>query len=327
LTHPDGLPVGVKSILGLDLRQFDRIIFVGLREHENKYKYEPIFSSYLKEFANVEIEFLQLDSETHSQAETVFKAIEKFSIKGLIFIKDGDGYFEYKEIYKSNKVVFSNIHENQIMEPKSKSYIVIDKNGLIDSIAEKTIISENFCVGGYIFEDSNEFLSHFKKIESQKTEKYLSSIILSMILSGKKFESSKVDKFLDWGTEKEWRSYISNYATFFVDIDGTLITSTSKNHVPYHGTGMPILENIKYINNKYNEGRTKIILTTSRPESTRQETINELNKNKIKFHQLIMGLYNSKRLLINDYASSNPFPSAIAINLRRNDDNLPELLS
>jgi hypothetical protein len=42
--------------------------------------------------------------------------------------------------------------------------------------------------------------------------------------------------------------------------------------------------------------------------------------------QLITGLPNTKRILINDYNEANPYPRAVAINLKRNHDNLADFL-
>ena len=42
--------------------------------------------------------------------------------------------------------------------------------------------------------------------------------------------------------------------------------------------------------------------------------------------KLITGLPNTKRILINDYNEANPFPRAIAINLKRDTDNLRDYL-
>ena len=41
---------------------------------------------------------------------------------------------------------------------------------------------------------------------------------------------------------------------------------------------------------------------------------------------LIVGLQNARRILINDYNKSNPYPRAEAINLVRDSDNLEDLL-
>lgn len=39
-----------------------------------------------------------------------------------------------------------------------------------------------------------------------------------------------------------------------------------------------------------------------------------------------MGLKNCKRILINDYNEANPYPRAIAINIKRDEDNIKDYL-
>jgi hypothetical protein len=46
----------------------------------------------------------------------------------------------------------------------------------------------------------------------------------------------------------------------------------------------------------------------------------------IPFDHLIMGLYHSKRIIINDYSHSNPYKSCDSINLKRNSEELKEIL-
>jgi hypothetical protein len=41
---------------------------------------------------------------------------------------------------------------------------------------------------------------------------------------------------------------------------------------------------------------------------------------------LVMEANHSRRVLINDYANSNPFPSAVALNLKRDSDNLGDMI-
>jgi hypothetical protein len=43
-------------------------------------------------------------------------------------------------------------------------------------------------------------------------------------------------------------------------------------------------------------------------------------------YNLVMGIHHAKRILINDFASSNPYPSAIAVNLVRDSDNLGDMI-
>ena len=55
-------------------------------------------------------------------------------------------------------------------------------------------------------------------------------------------------------------------------------------------------------------------------------TEEELKNKGIAYDELVMGLPHSQRILINDFAKSNPYPSAAAINMPRNKNDLKELL-
>ena len=42
--------------------------------------------------------------------------------------------------------------------------------------------------------------------------------------------------------------------------------------------------------------------------------------------QLIMAVHHTKRVLINDYAVTNPYPTAVAINLKRDNEDLGDMI-
>jgi len=68
------------------------------------------------------------------------------------------------------------------------------------------------------------------------------------------------------------------------------------------------------------------VFTTARDESTDYFTRNTLDNLGFKNYRLLSGLPNADRLLINDYAKTNPFPRAVAINLNRDTDDLENFL-
>jgi len=158
-------------------------------------------------------------------------------------------------------------------------------------------------------------------------ECYISHIIFEMMLSGSTFYGTKTTDFKDWGTLDAWNKYKSQYKCLFVDIDGTLITNSSHHFPPYVGSGEPIENNIDLLADLHEQGKAKIILTTSRPENLRKITIMELQTKGIPYDELIMGLPHCQRIIINDFARSNPYPSCSAINIPRNENNLTEFLS
>ena len=67
-------------------------------------------------------------------------------------------------------------------------------------------------------------------------------------------------------------------------------------------------------------------MTTARKNTFKDITINQLEKYKIPYDNIIFDLFHCKRYLINDFSQTNLFPSAIAINLKRDANNLADYL-
>jgi len=326
LTHPaENRFMATESIQGINLDFFDKIIFVCLVEHEDNYHFMLGFAKELEQVGILDkTEILFLCNTTKSQSETVAEAIIQKKISGFIFVKDPDGFFNYTLTEESNQICYYDLNDLDTVNARAKSYLKMDSNHSVSNIVEKEIISSTFSVGGYGFEDAALFLEHFNKLQQQETECYPSHIIFDMMLSGNNFTGHKVKDYEDWGTLQEWNKFRATYKTLFLDIDGVLLSNTSDKIPPLNGTGSPLKENLKFIQELHSHKRTTIILTTGRRETERSSTIKELKEKAIPFDQLIMNLPHGQRIVINDFANSNPFPSARAINLKRDDDNLKE---
>tara|TARA_B100002052_G_scaffold238237_1_gene222015 strand:- start:21047 stop:22123 length:1077 start_codon:yes stop_codon:yes gene_type:complete len=325
LTHPSGNFMVIEAIKSLDLDFYKHIYLVVLREHEEIFKFKKGLCEELEEIGILnKSNFIFLNRATKDQPETVKQAIEIGKIKGPIFIKDSDNHFSC-EGKKGNFVCFHDLNNSGLIQPSNKSYISIDRNGFITNIVEKEVISSSYCVGGYSFSSSNDFISYLEGL-SKKQNRYISDVIFSMILDGKKFLTKKVENYLDWGTVEDWNRFKRSYATLFLDIDGTLVINSSSHFPPYIGNTKPLKSNIEIINFLYMSGKFQIILTTSRKEKFRKLTEKQLKKEGIPYDKLIMDLFHAKRIIVNDYGPSNPFKSCDAINLKRNSEELKDIL-
>jgi hypothetical protein len=329
LTHPKtNRYMCLESIRGLNLDFFDQIYFIFLAAHETKYDFMSGFKVVLKEMGIEEkSKCLLLDSETNSQAQTVYEAIIQEDIEGFIFIKDSDGYFRCNLLDPVNQVAYEDLNNVRNINPASKSYIQIDDNANLTNIVEKHVISTSFCVWGYGFESSKDFIRFYLEVSKLDNRGYISDIIYLMLLNNVRFQSISTAEFKDWGTIEDWNRYKENFKCMFVDIDGTLITNSSSLFAPYTGTGKALRQNIDALNQLYLQGFTYTILTTSRAEDLRQLTVGELTQHGILYDHLLMGLPHSQRILINDFSESNSFPSCVAINLPRDSDNLQQYLN
>ena len=325
LSHPmTNRMMVTEAISGLNLDFFDHIYFICLQDHEDKYSFMKGFVSELddaglREKSNIVL----LPEQTDSQSETVYTFLSGYDLDGFVFIKDSDGFYRC-DVEERNQVAYFDLNDMDDINARTKSYVDLDVNDVVTNIVEKKVISSTFSSGGYGFADAKEFCKTFEKLQDMDGECYISHIIFEMMLSGSTFYGTKTTDFKDWGTLDAWNKYKSQYKCLFVDIDGTLITNSSHHFPPYTGSGEPIENNIDYIAELHEQGKAKIVLTTSRPERLRQLTIMELQTKGIPIDELVMGLPHCQRVIINDFARSNPYPSCKAINIPRNTDDLME---
>lgn len=105
--------------------------------------------------------------------------------------------------------------------------------------------------------------------------------------------------------------------TVFCDIDGTLIEHTGDIIKNYLDDPI-LLNNVLTTIKSWEKNNYKIILITGRKECLREQTEKQLKKLGIIYDQLIMGLSNGDRVIINDKKSNNPRNTTYAINLVRN---------
>ncbi|MBZ7939778.1 hypothetical protein H2277_08365, partial [Campylobacter sp. W0014] len=326
LTHPNGNLMIIEAIKGLPLSQFKTIYVICLKEHSDKYNLKNIL---IQQFdvlkCKDKLKLIMLDQETKSQPETVYKGIKKANITGQIYIKDSDNFF-IEENFTGNFISTFDLNEMDLINAKNKSYVCLDEQNIVVNIIEKKIISSMFNVGGYGFEEAEVFCNFFEKLKDFNNL-YISHIIYSMMLEGIVFRASKVKDYIDWGTIEEWNRFKDNFATLFVDIDGTLVHSSSEFFSPMWGETLKIKENVDILNRLYDTGRINIVLTTSRSLSYERVTKDQLKREGIKYHQIIFGLYHAKRIIINDYASTNPYKSCDCVNLKRDSNELKDMLN
>jgi dTDP-glucose pyrophosphorylase len=322
LTHATGKSMLQESISGLDLTGVDRIVAIALKEHEEQYGFS---SGIIRDINDERFEFCFLDTPTDNQPQTIAEGIKKADIKGAFVCKDSDNYFQSK-LSTGNYVGAIDLRQVGHINAGNKSYITMSATGSVNNIVEKDVISNHFCCGLYGFESAKQYLKYYDKISSNR-DIYVSHVIHSMLLDGMHFSVQKGRDFIDWGTLEDWNKYRDQFMTIFCDIDGVIVETSSSYMKPYLGTTDGIEDNIKVINELYNAPRAMVIMTTARPESSRELTEQQLERVGLKYDKLIMGLPHAKRIVINDFAASNIYPSCSAINLHRDTEKLREFIN
>ena len=291
-----------------------------LKDHEEIYN---VTEQIKHEYADCLIHIL--DKPTKGPADTVYQIIKMAGLHtSEIFIKDCDSFFDH-EFSDGNYVCVSKISQHEVLNKiYSKSFTISNNNGIITDIVEKEVVSDTFCVGGYKFSSAMMFKKEFESITSEK-EMFVSDIIGRCIGNNQIFTEKNVSNYIDVGTASQWFDY-NDKPVIFCDIDGTIVYSQTRVGVNNYNTSPhPLKKNIERLLQLQKQG-AQFIFTTARKNTYKETTTALLDSFGFLNYTLIMNLQNSRRILINDYNKANPFPRAEAINLKRNFDNLEDLL-
>ncbi len=323
LTAPDGELMIQHAIRGLNTEIFDRIIITIIREHDEKYD----AALWLRQaFAdNKKIEICILDDFTKSASETIALTIEKMNITGAVVIKDCDNFVDVKipNPITNSITGFSLCNRPEITNVQGKSFLIINEQNIIQDIIEKKIVSEIICIGVYAFANAADFISAYNEIINKDVhgELFLSNVISYMInRKNIMFEALFADDYHDWGTICEWKKIQKSMRTYFIDVDGVIIKNSGKfGKINWSNNTTLLDKNVAAIKRLQDNG-AQIVITTARTDEYRAALEKILSDAGIKPYAMIMGLNHAARVLINDFAPTNPYPSAIAISFPRNED-------
>lgn len=196
------------SILGIS-GKYNKIYIFHLKEHETLFSLKnKIINDLNTTHTNIasHIEFISIERQTRSQAETIKCGLDKINKEFAFLIKDSDNYFEINvDKIRHNGVCYLNLSDYPDINSISKSYICMDDDNKITKIKEKKVISNYFSAGGYFFESVNDFFKNYK--ESLKNEVYISEIINDMILKNYIFYGYKCKNYIDWGVYSDYLKF------------------------------------------------------------------------------------------------------------------------
>jgi len=319
LTHPDG-SLMIKKVLGsFKLANYDRVVITILRDHCQKYNADLI----IQQLFGTSVEVCILEQQTKDPAETIAKTIQMMDLKGFITIKDSDCYVSADYPIDKQFICGLTIDKmDDIVRIHNKSFIIKNDENIITDIIEKKVVSDTVCLGVYCL-DIDNLMSAYDKINSSPVyrhdnEMYISHIVSYLISQNDILHFVEAKQFIDWGTLKEWRKEQKKFRTYFFDIDGVFLKNTGKYGVKnWSNTFEPIQENIDTLKELSDSG-AQIIFTTARPTEHMGRFKKLLLENKIKYKDIITDCNHSQRVIVNDFAPTNPYPSCDSISIPRN---------
>lgn len=321
LTHPDGKLMIEKALEKIDLDIFDRIIITIVKPHDEKYESKLIMEQVFSK--NKKVEICMLDDFTSSASETIYKTLKKMNVSGSFIIKDSDNQvgFHIENGIKNMIVGYDLQKHPDIRNIPGKSFLIVNEQGLIQDIVEKHIVSSIICLGVYCFKEVSDFIKNYEEMIKQNIsgEMFISHLISYMLSSNKYvFSLQQADSYDDWGTFNEWKEVQKKHRTYFVDFDGVIMKNSGKyGKINWYNNTVLLNENIETLKKLQKEG-AQIIITTSRTEEFRKQLETILSETGLKPYSVLMGMNHSARVVINDFAPTNPYPSGLSISLPRN---------
>lgn len=132
------------------------------------------------------------------------------------------------------------------------------------------------------------------------------------------FEAIMADGYNDYGTLQEWKEVQKKFRTYFIDVDGVIMKNSGKYGKTNWSNNTVFLEDNVAAIKKLQDDGAQIVITTSRTEEYRKALETLLSSVGIKPYAILTGMNHAARVVINDFAPTNPYPSGIAITLPRN---------
>ncbi|MBR5913842.1 MAG: hypothetical protein IKZ58_05730 [Selenomonadaceae bacterium] len=263
-SYPDGKIMLEKSIEGLDLNYFDKVIITIVKEHAEKFFADKILEDIFHFQTSEKFHLCILDDFTSCQAETIHKTLKLCDVTGDFAVKDSDNYIKISIpcLEKRNFVTGINIETfpHEIRRLGSKSFITVNEQNVILDIIEKKIKSGNISVGLYGFDDAELFHGAYLHLNSTSVphhEIYLSHIISYLIGIGQAiYQYLEAEDYEDWGTIQDWDIVLKKKSSIIILADELLFHCDKENFIT------PINENLNAIKKLYDEGAQIIVMTS-----------------------------------------------------------------
>lgn len=275
------------------------------------------------------VDVVSIERQTSGPAETVSRIVERAGIEGPIFVKDCDSWFVPAEDVFDDCVCFTDLRTaGEVRNVAAKSFLHLNANDLLLGLVEKSVSSNFISVGGYGFHDVRIFTEAYRRLLSggHEGEPFVSHVILDAMVHGAVFKGVASEDYVDVGTLEAWNLYRGKMGLYVVDLDGVVLRNAGRYTTPnWDDPDVALPGNVEVLR-QLAAGGAQIVFVTARPSRYREKTERFLAGLGLTWHAAVFGVNHATRTLVNDYAGSNPYPSAVAINVVRDDDRLASFL-
>jgi dTDP-glucose pyrophosphorylase len=200
LIEVNGRPMIYHAFQSVKNLQFSRIVFITLREHQERYDVESI----LKQHVVDQFDLIQLDEVTEGQLCTVLTAKEFFVENESLLIAASDSYVENNISEQIQNPALDGVISVINLPGDQWSFAKTDENGKVIEVTEKIRISDHASTGLYYFKDASLFCKEaeviIKNQEKTKGEFYIMPLYNKLIAKGYNIGISEALAMWDMGT-------------------------------------------------------------------------------------------------------------------------------
>ena len=188
-----------------------KFIFLIQKEHQKKYN----IKSTLK-ILQPDCEIIEIDKLTNGAACTTLLAKKFINNKHPLIIANSDQFIRWnssKSMYQiTTKKLDGAILTFEAVHPKW-SYAKTDKDGFVEMVAEKKVISKEATVGVYYWKKGSDYVNYAEQMISKNkkvnNEFYVCPVYNEAIEDKKLIKTVKVDEMIGMGTPQDLEQFIT----------------------------------------------------------------------------------------------------------------------
>ena len=209
----NGMPMFIKSLDSIEGINYDKLVIVALREHEEAFG----ISAYLKKYAVSNVELVLIEDVTEGQLCTVLAAKKHIDIDADLLIIGSDTIVKSKidEDIKYKQADCKGMISVADMPGDRWSFAAVDDKKRVLKVAEKERISSHASTGMYYFGNGKEFVRYSEAMindkETTKGEYYVIPVYQRMIADGQYIGISEGTEMWDLGTPDSLKDYLSKH--------------------------------------------------------------------------------------------------------------------
>lgn len=198
-----------------DLLSGARLIFVVLKEHEERYRLNDLLRSLSG--AASEVELVMLDDVTEGQLSTVMSAVDRIDLKRDLLVASCDTYVvsQLANDIQERPDRCKGIISVADMPGDRWSFAQTDEDGRVVRVAEKERISNHASTGLYYFSSTQEFVTIANEMisnnEKTRGEYYVIPVYQKYIQRGWHVDISVARHMWDLGTPDALEAFLMNH--------------------------------------------------------------------------------------------------------------------